>query len=70
MRLLQDSARAQGDTLFLGIAQVQEALLIGTGADLFGDLVYTQALQQTRIAVDELSRMAVDLRGTVGRFTY
>jgi methyl-accepting chemotaxis protein len=30
----------------------------------------TQALGQTRTAVDELSRMASDLRSTVGRFTY
>jgi methyl-accepting chemotaxis protein len=30
----------------------------------------TQALGQTRSAVDELSRMASDLRTTVGRFTY
>jgi methyl-accepting chemotaxis protein len=30
----------------------------------------TQALGQTRTAVDELSRMAADLRATVGRFTY
>ena len=30
----------------------------------------TQALGQTRIAVDELSRMAADLRTTVGKFTY
>jgi len=30
----------------------------------------TQALTQTRAAVDELSRMASDLRSTVGRFTY
>ncbi len=30
----------------------------------------TQALGQTRVAVDELSRMAADLRTTVGRFTY
>jgi methyl-accepting chemotaxis protein len=29
-----------------------------------------QALGQTRTAVDELSRMAADLRSTVGRFTY
>jgi hypothetical protein len=47
VRLLQDSARAQGDTLFLGIAQVQEAILVGTGADIFGNLVYTQALNGT-----------------------
>ncbi|MGY1744706.1 methyl-accepting chemotaxis protein [Blastococcus sp. SYSU D00695] len=30
----------------------------------------TQALTQTRVAVDELSRMAADLRGSVQRFTY
>jgi methyl-accepting chemotaxis protein len=30
----------------------------------------TQALTQTRTAVDELSRMASDLRTSVGRFTY
>jgi methyl-accepting chemotaxis protein len=30
----------------------------------------TQALTQTRTAVDELSRMAADLRTTVSRFTY
>ncbi|SHN89046.1 methyl-accepting chemotaxis protein, partial [Geodermatophilus obscurus] len=30
----------------------------------------TQALTQTRTAVDELSRMAADLRTTVTRFTY
>jgi methyl-accepting chemotaxis protein len=30
----------------------------------------TQALTQTRTAVDELSRMAADLRTTVGAFTY
>lgn len=44
VRRLQEGARATNDQLFLGIAQVQEALLIGTGADLFGDLVYSQAL--------------------------
>ncbi len=30
----------------------------------------TQALGQTRVAVDELSRMAADLRSTVGRFSH
>ena len=30
----------------------------------------TQALTQTRTAVDELSRMAADLRSTVATFTY
>ena len=30
----------------------------------------TQALGQTRVAVDELSRMAADLRTSVSRFTH
>ncbi|MGY1778696.1 methyl-accepting chemotaxis protein, partial [Geodermatophilus sp. SYSU D00804] len=30
----------------------------------------TQALTQTRTAVDELSRMAAELRASVGRFTH
>jgi methyl-accepting chemotaxis protein len=30
----------------------------------------TQALGQTRVAVDELSRMASDLRAAVSAFTY
>ena len=44
VRQLQDNAREQGDTLFLGIAQIQEAMLVGHAADLFGDLVYSEAL--------------------------
>jgi hypothetical protein len=44
IRDLQANVRAQGDTLFLGIAQVEEAFLMGTAADLFGDLVYKGAL--------------------------
>jgi starch-binding outer membrane protein, SusD/RagB family len=44
VRRLQQGATAANDKRFLGIAQVQEALLVGTGADLFGDLVYTQAM--------------------------
>jgi starch-binding outer membrane protein, SusD/RagB family len=44
VRRLQEGATAANDRLLLGISQVQEALMIGTGADLFGDLVYSQAL--------------------------
>jgi methyl-accepting chemotaxis protein len=40
-----------------------------TGVSTAADAT-TQALGQTRTAVDELSRMASDLRATVGRFTY
>ena len=47
---LVDIVRAQKITrdaqnfAFLGILQVQEAITMGTGADLFGDLVYSHAL--------------------------
>ena len=55
---------------------VQEAA--GGSTDIAGNITgvsaaadaTTQALGQTRTAVDELSRMAADLRTSVGRFTY
>ena len=49
-----------------GSTQIAENI---TGVSSAADST-TQALGQTRIAVDELSRMAADLRSTVGRFTY
>ena len=45
IRNLQAAAREDEDALFLGVAQVQEALLMSVGADLFGDIVYSEALQ-------------------------
>ncbi|SOC52179.1 methyl-accepting chemotaxis protein [Blastococcus aggregatus] len=49
-----------------GSGQIAENI---TGVSAAADST-TQALTQTRVAVDELSRMASDLRTTVGRFTY
>jgi methyl-accepting chemotaxis protein len=49
-----------------GTGQIADNITsVSTAAD-----ATTQALGQTRTAVDELSRMAADLRSTVGRFTY
>ena len=45
IRTLETLNRESGDSLFLGISLVQEALLMGTAADLFGDIVYTHALK-------------------------
>jgi hypothetical protein len=45
IKKLQAGTRQVGDSLYLGIAQVVEGALMGTGADIFGDLVYKQALQ-------------------------
>lgn len=47
LREIESESRASGDSLMLGQAQVVEAFMIGTGADLFGDLVYSQALTNT-----------------------
>lgn len=44
IRRLEAQTAAAHDAVFHGIAEVTEALLIGTGADLFGDLTYTHAL--------------------------
>jgi hypothetical protein len=52
VRLEEAGARTIGDSLFLGIAEVQEALLVGTGASMFGDLVYSQALKGPNPTLD------------------
>ncbi len=44
IKKLQTGARLVGDSLYVGIAQIEEGALMGTGADLFGDLVYKEAL--------------------------
>lgn len=43
----QEITRESGDQHFLGMFQVQEAILMSIGADLFGDVVYSQALTET-----------------------
>ncbi|HEY1952150.1 MAG TPA: SusD/RagB family nutrient-binding outer membrane lipoprotein, partial [Gemmatimonadaceae bacterium] len=40
----QKIAKDESNFALLGILQVQEAITMGTGADLFGDLVYSHAL--------------------------
>jgi hypothetical protein len=47
IKKLQTGARLVGDSLYVGIAQVEEGALMGTGADLFGDLVYKEAITGT-----------------------
>jgi hypothetical protein len=44
LRAVQQIAEDEGDQVYVGIAQVLEALLIGTAADVWGDLPYSQAL--------------------------
>jgi hypothetical protein len=47
IKSVEAGATAVHDNIMLGVAQVYEGLLMGTGADLFGDIVYSQALQGT-----------------------
>ena len=76
IRRLEQQTAAAHDSVFHGVAEVMEALLIGTGADLFGDITYTHALTNEhnppldpQLAVYDsvqalLSRAIVDLGAT------
>lgn len=44
IRRAQGIASEAGDSVFVGTLQVQEAILMGIAADLFGDVVYSHAL--------------------------
>ncbi len=52
IRKIEATAATDGDSIFLGIAQIYEALVIGTAADVWGDIPYTQALQGPPPALD------------------
>ena len=44
VRIIEDNARASGDRTYLGIAEIWEAILVGTAADLWGDVPYSDVL--------------------------
>lgn len=76
IRRLEQQTAAAHDSLFHGVAEVTEALMMGTGADLFGALTYVHALTNEsnppldpQLAVYDsvqtlLSRAIVDLGAT------
>jgi len=43
IKQMKAAAQSSGDLIFVGVAQVLEALMIGTAADLFGDVPYSEA---------------------------
>jgi starch-binding outer membrane protein, SusD/RagB family len=47
MRLVEADAQATGDSTWLGIAKIWEALTIGTASDMWGDIPYSQAVAGT-----------------------
>lgn len=44
LRNIESLSAAAHDSLFLGIAQTEEAMIMGEAASVFGDVVYSQAL--------------------------
>ena len=44
---MQQLARKLGDSLFIGIGKVYEAIIIGYAADIWGDIPYSQAADST-----------------------
>lgn len=48
IRTIQTRATELNDQVYLGIAKVYEALQIGTAADLYGDIPYTDAVGESR----------------------
>ena len=47
LRRLEDDRLAAGDSTFAGIAMVLEEFLVGTAADLWGDIPYSQAVGES-----------------------
>jgi hypothetical protein len=47
IRSLESQALAVGDTLYAGIGYVLEALTVGTAADVWGDIPYSQAVSDS-----------------------
>jgi starch-binding outer membrane protein, SusD/RagB family len=47
MRLVEADAQATGDSTWLGIAKIWEALTIGTASDMWGNIPYSQAVAAT-----------------------
>lgn len=47
-RRIQEIARAQHDSLYVGIAKVWEAMIVGEAASVFGDIPYSQAFDSDK----------------------
>ena len=64
IRKMQQLARTAGDSLYIGIAKVYEALVMGTAADIWGDVPYRQAADSTILtpAFDPQLQVYADLQ--------
>ena len=61
---LQQLGRAAGDSLYIGIGKVYEAMYLGMAADMFGDIPYRQAADSTNLrpAFDPQLQVYADLQ--------
>jgi hypothetical protein len=61
---LQQLGRAAGDSLYIGIGKVYEAMYMGMAADMFGDIPYRQAADSTNLtpAFDPQLQVYADLQ--------
>jgi len=61
---VQQLARATGDSLYIGIGKVYEAMYMGYAADLFGDIPYRDAADSTVLtpAYDPQTQVYADLQ--------
>jgi starch-binding outer membrane protein, SusD/RagB family len=55
IKKVEAGAVAADDKFFQGVAQVLEGATMGTGADIFGDLVYSKALQNVSNGLQQAS---------------
>lgn len=64
IRKMQQLARAVGDSLYIGIGKVYEALVMGTAADIWGDVPYREAADSTNVtpAFDPQLQVYADLQ--------
>jgi starch-binding outer membrane protein, SusD/RagB family len=67
LRLLQRQALATDDSAYAGVAKVLEAWLIGTAADVWGDVPYSQAADSTVAtpALDPQQQVYTELQATL-----
>ncbi len=62
LRNIQQAATDVGDSTLLGVAQVEEAMLMGTAADVFGDIVYDQAYSGPNPPLEGQMKVYADLQ--------
>jgi hypothetical protein len=65
LRLIQTLSEDAGDRIYAGIAKVIEAYVVGTAADIFGDVPYSQALESDSPELDEQLDVYAAIQGVL-----